>query len=133
MSRNFLLVVSIRYLGYLGLAVLGCLVATAGALVQEGWFPGGLILALMGTAGLFCGGRMLMGSRRGAVVPLVMWFLTVMYLSISRPEGDFLFAAAIGPYIFLLGGLAAGVICTTLQRPSPSGGPPGAWDARLGR
>src|SRR6476620_7188466 len=122
MSRKGMFAASIVYvghIGYVGLAVLGCLVASAGALVQESWFPGGLILALLGTAGLFCGGRTLMRSRLGAVVPLVTWFLAVMYLSISRPEGDFLFAAAIGPYIFLLGGLAAGVSCATLQRPSP--------------
>jgi hypothetical protein len=119
MSRSGLFAASIGYVGYIALAVLGCLVASAGALIQESGFPGGLILALLGTAGLFCGGRTLMKSRLGAVVPLLAWFLTVMYLSTPRPEGDFLFAAAIGPYIFLLGGLVAGVICATLQRPSP--------------
>jgi Family of unknown function (DUF6113) len=116
MSRNVLSVTSVGYVGYIVLAVLGCLVASAGALVEESWFPGGLVLALLGAAGLFCGGRTLMKSRLGAVVPLVAWFLTVMYLSIPRPEGDFLFAAAIGPYVFLLGGLVAGVICATSQR-----------------
>ncbi|MCQ4080192.1 DUF6113 family protein [Streptomyces sp. RB6PN25] len=130
MSRNRPFISSI---GYVGLAVLGCLVAVAGALVQDGWFPGGLILALVGTAALFYGGRTLMESRLGAVVPLVAWFLTVMYLSVSRPEGDFLFAAEIGPYIFLLGGMAAGVICATVQRHSPSGPPPSVRGARLGQ
>jgi hypothetical protein len=111
------------------MAVLGCLVATAGGLVQDGWFPGGLMLALTGTAALFCAGRTLMRSRLGAVVPLVTWFVTVMYLSISRPEGDFLFAADIGPYVFLIGGLAAGVIFATLQRPALTDGPPGVRGA----
>lgn len=126
MPRNNPFVASV---GYVVLAVLGCLVAVAGALVQDGWFPGGLILAIVGTAALFYGGRTLMVSRLGAVVPLVAWFLTVMYLSISRPEGDFLFAAAIGPYVFLLGGMAAGVICATLQPHSPAGGSPGVRGA----
>ncbi|GAA3046724.1 hypothetical protein GCM10020000_28480 [Streptomyces olivoverticillatus] len=58
-----------RLAGYLGLAVLGFLAGTAGALVQGGWFPGGLLLALLGIAGLCWGGVTLMRSRaerRGA-------------------------------------------------------------------
>jgi len=39
-----------------------------------------------------------------------------MYLSISRPEGDFLFTAGMSPYVYLLGGMAAGVICATLPQ-----------------
>ncbi|MDF3140739.1 DUF6113 family protein, partial [Streptomyces sp. T21Q-yed] len=42
----------LRALAYLGLFVLGAVVGVAGALVQPAWFPGGLLLALAGEAGL---------------------------------------------------------------------------------
>src|SRR5437879_1721271 len=114
---------------YVVLGVLGVLVAIAGSLIQDGWFPGGLVLALAGSAGVFYGGGQLTGNRTGSAVPAGLWFLSVMYLSIARPEGDFLFAAGIGPYVFLLGGMAIGVTCATL----PRHGSPGAPGARLDR
>ncbi|MFC5030224.1 MULTISPECIES: DUF6113 family protein [Streptomyces] len=117
-----------RTVSYLVLGVLAALVGGAGALVQDGWFPGGLLLALAGVAGLFYGGVKLTGTRLGAAVPGAVWLITVMLLSSARPEGDFLFAAGIGPYIYLLGGALAGVVCATLpQLPSS-----GANDSRLG-
>lgn len=118
-----------RVIRYVALAVLGAAVAVAGALVQGGWFPGGLLLALAGSAALFYGGGRLTGDRVGAAVPTVVWFVTVMYLTISRPEGDFLFTAGIGPYVYLLGGMASGVICATLPRHGSTGVP----GARIGR
>ncbi len=120
---------AVRGAGYLLLAVFGVAVAAAGALVQNGWAPGGLLLALAGSAALFYGGGTLTRHRLGAAVPTVFWFVTVVYLTVSRPEGDFLFAAGIGPYIYLLGGMAAGVICATLPRYGSTTAP----GARLGR
>nr|WP_202447566.1 DUF6113 family protein [Streptomyces sp. SID5468] len=110
---------------YVGLGLLGVLVAVAGSLVQGGWFPGGLVLALAGSAGLFHGGGRLTGNRLGSAVPTVLWFLTVMYLSVTRPEGDFMFTAGAGPYVYLLGGMAIGVICATLPHRTPPPGGPG--------
>lgn len=52
-----------------GLLLLGAVTGLAGALVQAGWFPGGLLLALVGAAGLFLGGARALGSRAGAVAP----------------------------------------------------------------
>ena len=104
-----------RGLSYAGLAVLGFLAAVAGSLIQSGWHSGGLVLALLGCSALFYGGMVAMRSRLGAVVPVVTWFLTVMYLSASRPEGDFLFAADIGSYLFLLVGLAVGIVCASAR------------------
>jgi hypothetical protein len=103
------------------LGVLGALVGTAGALVQAGLFPGGLLLALGGCVGLFYGGVKLTKSRIGAVVPAGVWVVSVILLSTTRPEGDFLFAAGVGPYIYLLGGALSAVICATLPQL------PGSW------
>ena len=103
-----------RAAAYLGLFVLGVVVGIAGALVQSGWFPGGLLLALAGAVGLFLGGARATNSRGGAVAPAVGWTVTVILLTASRPEGDFVFAAESGSYLFLLGGMAVAVICATL-------------------
>ncbi|MFI1162626.1 DUF6113 family protein [Streptomyces sp. NPDC020801] len=118
-----------RMAAYLGLFVLGAVVGIAGALVQAAWFPGGLLLALTGAAGLFLGGARAAGSRGGAVAGAVGWMVAVVLLTASRPEGDFLFAAGGGSYLFLLGGMAVAVICATLAR----GRQPDGRDVRLGK
>ncbi|WP_217141193.1 DUF6113 family protein [Streptomyces sp. AC627_RSS907] len=99
---------------YLGLFVCGAVVGVAGALVQSAWFPGGLLLALAAEAGLCVGAGRAVGRRGGAVAPAVGWGLAVILLTTSRPEGDFLFAAGSGSYIFLFGGIAVAVMCATL-------------------
>jgi hypothetical protein len=118
-----------RIAANLGLFLLGALVGLAGALVQSGWFPGGLLLGLAGAAGLFLGGARAAGSRGGAVAPAAGWMVAVILLTASRPEGDFLFGAGVGSYLFLLGGMALAVICATLS----SGRQPSASDVRLGK
>ncbi|MEU6853616.1 DUF6113 family protein [Actinacidiphila alni] len=110
-----------RVVSYVLLGVLGALVAGAGALVQAGWFPGGLLLGLAGCVAVFYGGVKLTGTRVGAIAPAAVWVVCVMLLSSTRPEGDFLFAAGLGPYVYLLGGAMAGVICATLPQLPPSG------------
>ncbi|MFG2450533.1 DUF6113 family protein [Streptomyces sp. M41(2017)] len=118
-----------RIAAYAGLFLLGAVVGAAGALVQPGWFPLGLLLALAGAAGLFLGGSRATGTRAGAVAPAAGWVLSVVLLTASRPEGDFLFGAGIGSYLFLLGGMAVAVMCATLGR----GRQPGGSGARLGK
>ncbi|MFE7649124.1 DUF6113 family protein [Streptomyces phaeoluteigriseus] len=103
-----------RIAAHLGLLLLGALTALAGALLQAGWFPGGLLLALTGAAGLFLGGARALGSRGGAVSPAAGWMIGVVLLTAGRPEGDFLFGAGGGSYLFLLGGMALAVICATI-------------------
>ncbi|WP_031483896.1 DUF6113 family protein [Streptomyces bicolor] len=105
---------ALRALAHLGLFLLGALVGTAGALVQPAWFPGGLLLALAGEAGLCLGGARATGSRAGAVAPAGGWMITVILLTASRPEGDFVFGTGAASYLFLLGGMAVAVICATL-------------------
>ncbi|MCQ4211428.1 DUF6113 family protein [Streptomyces longispororuber] len=118
-----------RIAALLVLFVLGALVGAAGALAQGGWFPGGLLLALLGAAGLFHGGARLTGGRSGAVAPAAGWLVAVILLTASRPEGDFLFGAGLGSYLFLLGGMAVAVICATLGLTRQ----PPASAARLGK
>nr|WP_206327375.1 DUF6113 family protein [Streptomyces sp. S3(2020)] len=118
-----------RALVYVGLFALGAVVGAAGSLVQAGWFPGGLLLALAGEAGLCVGGARALGSRGGAVAPAGGWMLAVILLTASRPEGDFLFGAGTGSYLFLLGGMATAVICATLGL----GRQPGGDGVRLGK
>jgi hypothetical protein len=113
-----------RAAAHVGLFLLGAVVAVAGALVQPGWFPGGLLLALAGAAGLFLGGSRALNARAGAVSPAAGWMVAVVLLTASRPEGDFLFGAGIGAYLFLLGGMAVAVMCATLapgRQPNGSG------------
>ncbi|MGQ5224230.1 DUF6113 family protein [Streptomyces sp. MN3] len=113
-----------RAAALLGLLVLGALVGVAGALVQPAWFPGGLLLALAGEAGAVLGAARLMRSRSGGIAVAAGWMITVVLLTVSRPEGDFLFAAGSGSYLFLLGGIAVAVICATFgPGRQPDGGP----------
>ncbi|MFF6786009.1 DUF6113 family protein [Streptomyces sp. NPDC012510] len=118
-----------RAAAHLGLFVLGAVVGAAGGLVQPAWFPGGLLLALLGAAGLFLGGARAMGGRAGAVAPAAGWTISVILLTSTRPEGDFLFGAGAGSYLFLLGGMAVAVMCATLGWGRQPSGP----DARLGK
>lgn len=109
----------LRVVLYVALAVLGMLVGAAGALVQADWFPGGLLLALAASAGVFWGGAKLCRTKVGAVAPGAGWVVAVMLLTASRPEGDFMFAAGIGSYVYLLGGMFAAVMCATIALPAP--------------
>ncbi|MFI0549712.1 DUF6113 family protein [Streptomyces scabiei] len=118
-----------RAAAHLGLFVLGGVVGVAGGLLQAAWFPGGLLLALLGAAGLFLGGSRATGSRAGAVAPAAGWMISVVLLTSTRPEGDFLFGVGVGSYLFLLGGMAVAVMCATLGWGRQPTGP----DARLGK
>ncbi|WP_326699650.1 DUF6113 family protein [Streptomyces sp. NBC_01754] len=103
---------------YTGLLVLGAAVGLAGTLVQAAVFPGGLILALVASGGLFHGGRVLTGTQLGALVPAVGWFAVVVLLLGGRPEGDYAFGDEIGLALFMLGTMAVAVMCATMSRPS---------------
>lgn len=121
MKSNPLMTQPARVAAYVGLGVLAAAVAVAGALVQDAWFPLGLLLALGGCVALFYGGTRLTGTRLGTAVPAAVWLLCVLLLSTSRAEGDFLFAEGVGPYVYLLGGAVSAVICATLPPTPPPG------------
>ena len=118
-----------RALAHIGLFLLGAVVAVAGSLVQPAGEPGGLLLALAGAVGVFLGGAYATRSRGGAMAPAAGWIVTVILLTTSRPEGDFLFGAGGGSYLFLFGGMALAVICATLG----AGRQPRLGSARLGK
>ncbi|MEU9979777.1 DUF6113 family protein [Streptomyces sp. NPDC050856] len=109
----------------LGLAVLGAVVGLAGSLVQAGWFPGGLLLALAGTAALFYGGLWATGTQAGVAAPGAGWLVTVVVLSFGRPEGDGVFGGEVADLVYLLGGMAVAVMCATLTRMPQRTGPAG--------
>lgn len=106
----------VRIAAHVGFAVLGVLVAIAGALVQAAWFPGGLIIALAASAGLFYGGRILTRTQVGALAPAAGWFITVFLLLSGRPEGDYVFGDELGLVLFMLGGTAVAVMCATTSK-----------------
>ncbi|MBH5336830.1 hypothetical protein IHE55_19470 [Streptomyces pactum] len=113
---------ALRAGAYLLLAVLGVLTGIAGALVQAAWFPGGLLLALLGLTAVTYGGVQLTRTRMGGVIPAAGWAVVVLFLTTTRPEGDYVFAVGTGTYVFLLGGMVAGVMCATMPKvPQPGG------------
>lgn len=118
-----------RIAALVGLAVLGAVVGIAGTLVQSAWFPGGLLLALLASAGLFHGGRVLMGTQPGALAPAAGWLISVIVLLGGRPEGDYVFGDELGLALFMLGGMVVAVICATMSR-SPQ---PGVHSGRPGK
>ncbi|WP_329455825.1 DUF6113 family protein [Streptomyces sp. NBC_01497] len=109
-----------RIAACVGLLVLGAAVGVAGALVQGGLFPGGLLLALLATAAVFLGGRRATRSQLGLGAAVAGWLVSVILLSMGRPEGDGVFAAGIGPLVYLLGGMVIAVICATVSRSAVS-------------
>ncbi|WP_329382069.1 DUF6113 family protein [Streptomyces sp. NBC_01716] len=118
-----------RIAAYVGLVILGVVVGTAGSLVQSGFFPGGLVLALVASAALFYGGRTATGTAFGVGAPAAGWLIAVIVLSLGRPEGDGVFDAGLGPVVYLLGGALVAVMCATMSR-SPQ---PGQESGRLGK
>lgn len=109
----------LRIVAYAVLLVLGAVVSLCGAFVQTLWIPGGLLLALAGTAAVFYGGLRVTGTKLGAGIPLVGWFVMLLILMNPRPEGDFVLEATGSSYAYLFGGAVLGVVCATL--PTRSG------------
>ncbi|GGU37284.1 DUF6113 family protein [Streptomyces lavendofoliae] len=118
-----------RIAAYTGLAVLGAVTGVAGALVQGAWFPGGLLLALAACGGLFYGGLRATGTQAGVMAPGAGWLVAVVLLSLGRPEGDQVFWGGLAELVYLIGGMAAAVMCATIPRLPHQGGRSGALGA----
>ncbi|MGI5480890.1 DUF6113 family protein [Streptomyces lavendofoliae] len=118
-----------RIAAYTGLAVLGAVTGVAGSLVQGAWFPGGLLLALAACGGLFYGGLRATGTQAGVMAPGAGWLLAVVLLSLGRPEGDQVFWGGLAELVYLIGGMAAAVMCATIPRLPHQGDRSGALGA----
>ncbi|WP_274561783.1 DUF6113 family protein [Streptomyces spiramyceticus] len=114
---------------YLLLAVLGALVGAAGVLVHAAWIPGGLLLALLATTCVFYGGMYAMGTKAGVGASAAGWIVSIVLMTVSRPEGDLLIGGSLVSYAYMLGGMGLAVICATVL-PLPQRGADGA---RLGK
>ncbi|MFD7322479.1 DUF6113 family protein [Streptomyces sp. NPDC059875] len=107
---------NIRVVWYVLFLVLGALVGAAGSLAQGAWFPGGLIIALLATAGVFYGGLRATDTQLGLAAPAAGWLVAIVLLSLGRPEGDGVFGGGVEEMIYLLGGMAVAVMCATMSR-----------------
>ncbi|MFF9015912.1 DUF6113 family protein [Streptomyces sp. NPDC014870] len=107
---------TVKIVWYVVLVILGALVGIAGSFVQNAWFPGGLILALLATAAVFYGGLRATDTQLGVVAPGAAWLVAVVLLSLGRPEGDGVFGGGVAEVIYLLGGMAIAVMCATMSR-----------------
>lgn len=113
----------VKVAGHTVLVLLGLVVGTAGSLVQGGWFPVGLLLALLATAALFYGGLRATDSQLGVVTSLAGWLVAVIVLSLGRDEGDKLFWGGLADLVYVLGGMTLAVIIATLSGMPQQQGP----------
>ncbi|MFF8608635.1 DUF6113 family protein [Streptomyces sp. NPDC015346] len=107
---------NVRIVWYALLLVLGALVGAAGSFAQNAWFPGGLALALLATAGVFYGGLRATDTQLGIVVPGAGWLVAIILLSLGRPEGDGVFGGGGAEMAYVVGGMVIAVMCATLGR-----------------
>lgn len=119
---------AVKAVAHAALALLGVLVGLAGALVQAGWLPGGLLLALLATAALFYGGLRAVGGQSGVVSSGAGWLAAVVVVGFGRGEGDKVFWGGLADLVFVLGGMALAVMCATLSVLPQQRGPAGALD-----
>ncbi|MFV2119717.1 DUF6113 family protein [Streptomyces sp. Act-28] len=95
------------------LVLLGLLVGLAGALVQAGWLPGGLLLALLATGALFHGGARAAGGQSGVISSGAGWLAAVVAVGLGRGEGDKIFWGGLVDLVFVLGSMMLAVMCAT--------------------
>jgi Family of unknown function (DUF6113) len=91
-------------------------------------FPITLVLAIGTNIALPVLARQLVDSTFAAIVPVILWLLTVLVLSLPRPEGDVLLPGGSGAqqwvsYGLLLVGGTAGAITVALTTRRPRSGP----------
>ncbi|WP_327068797.1 DUF6113 family protein [Kitasatospora sp. NBC_01250] len=109
----------VRIAWYAVLFVLGALVSLCGCFVQGLWSPAGLLFALLANGAVCYLGLRATGTKLGAGVPMIGWFLVLLVLLSPRPEGDFVLATGVDSYVYVLGGWLPGLVCATLPTRSP--------------
>ncbi|MBO2454587.1 hypothetical protein J4573_46390 [Actinomadura barringtoniae] len=114
---------------YGALALLGAVVGLIGSFAQD-WTVGSSSIPVAAVAlvvvnfGLVRLAGFGMGGRMGAVIPLLTWTAVVFLMSQRRPEGDLVVPGTTPGYVYLIGGLVAGVIAVALV---PVKRQPGEW------
>jgi hypothetical protein len=112
---------------YSALGLLGMVVAVLGAFAHP-WAVGavpvaGLVLIAVNFAMVRLAGWA-MGGRLGAAIPMLLWTAVTLLLSTRRSEGDLVIPGNMPGYLFIVGGLVAGVIAVSLV---PARRPAGDW------
>ncbi|MBG6087267.1 DUF6113 family protein [Actinomadura viridis] len=112
---------------YAALGVLGAVIGLIGSFAQE-WTAGpvpvaGLVLIAVNFGTALAAGRA-MGGRLAAAIPTLVWAAVAFAMSVRRPEGDLVVPGTLTGYLFIIGGLVAGVAAVSLV---PSRRPPGEW------
>lgn len=95
-------------------ACLGLLAGVFGSFLQQRGLPASL-LAVVLTAVVIVLSGVATAARTGAVVAFATWFVTVTALSLGRPEGDVIIAAAPRGYVWIYGGAVAGAAAMVLN------------------
>lgn len=80
--------------------------------------PVGLVLAVGGAAAVLLVGNLTARSRWGSGLVATAWVLTVLLLSLPRPEGDLVIAQDVAGVVFVL----AGVVLAGVSVGLPAGG-----------
>lgn len=118
-----------RAAAHLGLFALGAVVGLVGGLLKRPGSPADCCSRCWARPGSSWGVHGRRTAGRGPLHRPCGWMISVVLLTSTRPEGDFLFGAGVGSYLFLLGGMAVAVMCATLGWGRQPTGP----DARLGK
>jgi hypothetical protein len=98
---------------YMALALLGALLGLIGAFAQ-GWMAGPVPVGAITLIVInFVVPRLAgwaMGSRMAAGLPVFIWADVAFILSVQRGEGDLIVPGTLTGYLFIVGGLVAGVV-----------------------
>ncbi|GAA2420976.1 hypothetical protein GCM10010191_35440 [Actinomadura vinacea] len=112
---------------YAALGLLGALLGLVGSFAQ-GWTIGSVpvvaIVLILVNFGLARLAGWAMRGRMGPMTLVLVWGLVTWSLSVPRDEGDLIVPGTLTGYLFIIGGLLAGVIAVTLV---PAARPEGNW------
>ncbi|HEY2831154.1 MAG TPA: DUF6113 family protein [Sporichthyaceae bacterium] len=88
-----------------GVALLGFVVAVAGAFEHAEKAPVGLLVSLLAEGSVAFAAGVHTRSRFGAALPVLAWVAATLLGATERPEGDLVIPADSLGYAYLLGGL----------------------------
>jgi hypothetical protein len=115
---------------YMALGLLGAILGLIGSFAQ-GWMAGAVpVGAIVLIAVNFVVPRLAgwaMGTRMAAGLVVFLWADVAFILSVRRGEGDLVVPGTLTGYLFIVGGLLAGVVAVALV---PSSREPGGWLTR---